>query len=221
MNDFQKQQSRISERGRKRKQNRMLNLLIAVVVILIIVVGISVFSGGSGDGGKSSQPTSGESSNGPDNNGSQKGTPGDSDNQNEDDQDQATAGDSSNDESKADDDQQKDSDKQKEKDKDKEDKKKDGGPDGPWKAIGTDQDQEGEHVSSYDKGSKDWDEKVQALLYATGIDGDYTLWRLGNGGSPQKSTGVISSKKNPGKKYEVQLKWLKDKGWKPTSVDVK
>ncbi|EMF45345.1 hypothetical protein B481_3202 [Planococcus halocryophilus Or1] len=37
-----------------------------------------------------------------------------------------------------------------------------------WEPIGTDQ--KGEHVSVYQKDSQDWNEKVKAVSYATGLD---------------------------------------------------
>lgn len=94
-----------------------------------------------------------------------------------------------------------------------------GGPQGPWHPIGTVQKEP--HHTDYIKGSVDWNERVKALLYATGLsEDDYILWRLENGGSPDKSRGVISSKENPEKKYVVLLQWVTGKGWKPISVTI-
>jgi cytoskeletal protein RodZ len=92
-----------------------------------------------------------------------------------------------------------------------------GGPSGPWEPIGTIQ--HDPHTTDYTQGSVDWNERIKALLYATNInDNDYTLWRLENGGGPDKSKGIISSKEAPDKKYDVLLQWVKDQGWKPVSV---
>jgi len=92
-----------------------------------------------------------------------------------------------------------------------------GGPQGPWHPIGTKQSEP--HVTSYDKGTVDWDEKVKALSYATGIPEDQmTILWLGNGGGPDKSYGKVSDKQNPGKVYEVVLQWVTNKGWQPISV---
>lgn len=94
-----------------------------------------------------------------------------------------------------------------------------GGPSGPWQPIGTVQ--TGTHTTNYTEGSVDWNERVKALLYATNInDNDYTIWRLENGGGPDLSRGIISTKENPGKKYVVMLKWVNNQGWEPTSVTV-
>ena len=90
---------------------------------------------------------------------------------------------------------------------------------GSWEPIGTTQ--TGEHVSSYEIGSVDWDEKVKAISYATGIDeNNMTIWRIGNNNNhPQKSIGTVSSKDDPNTKYQVYLEWVDQKGWKPVKVE--
>lgn len=92
-----------------------------------------------------------------------------------------------------------------------------GGPAGPWEPIGTVQTEP--HTTDYTQGSVDWNERIKALLYATNInDNDYILWRLENGGSPDKSKGIISEKETPNDKYDVMLQWVTNKGWEPISV---
>lgn len=87
-----------------------------------------------------------------------------------------------------------------------------------WEPIPTAQ--EGEHVSLYDGSSVDWQEKIQALSYATGLTEDnMTIWKLKNGGSPQKSIGIVSSK-DTSEKYRVYLEWVDGTGWQPTEMDV-
>lgn len=87
-----------------------------------------------------------------------------------------------------------------------------------WQPIGTSQ--TGNHVSSYEKGTADWNEKLQALQYATGLSPDnmITIF-LGNGGSPQKSIGTVTSN-DQSEKYRVYLEWVDGEGWKPTKMDV-
>lgn len=89
--------------------------------------------------------------------------------------------------------------------------------DSTWEPIGTSQ--TGEHVSSYDSKSVDWQEKLQALSYASGLDSsNMYVKHLGNGGSPQKSVGTITSK--DGKEiYRIHLEWVDGEGWKPTTVE--
>lgn len=87
-----------------------------------------------------------------------------------------------------------------------------------WQPIGTSQ--SGTHTSSYDPNSVDWAEKVKALSYASGLSEDNMYIKfLGNGGSPQKSVGTITSK-DESEKYRVYLEWVDGQGWKPTKVEV-
>lgn len=87
-----------------------------------------------------------------------------------------------------------------------------------WKPIGTKQ--SGEHVSKYDGQSDDWYEKKKAISYATGMSEDQLYFdRIQNGGSPQKSEGIVRSKDNS-KKYKVYLEWVDGQGWKPVRMDV-
>lgn len=87
-----------------------------------------------------------------------------------------------------------------------------------WKPVGTKQ--TGEHVSKYDGQSDDWNEKKKAISYATGLSEDQLYFdRIQNGGSPQKSEGIVRSKDNS-KKYKVYLEWVDGQGWKPVKMDV-
>ncbi len=86
-----------------------------------------------------------------------------------------------------------------------------------WKPIGTSQ--TGQHTSVYKEGHIDWDEKVKALSYTTGLSSDNMIvWRIENGGSPQQSIGVVSSN-NKEEKYRVYLKWIDGEGWKPEKME--
>ena len=86
-----------------------------------------------------------------------------------------------------------------------------------WEPIGTAQ--VGEHVSSYTKETVDWEEKVDALAYAANLDPSNMIVQfLGNGGSPQKSIGTVTSK--DGKEiYRISLEWVDGQGWKPTKKE--
>lgn len=83
--------------------------------------------------------------------------------------------------------------------------------------IGTSQ--TGQHTSSYDKGSVDWNEKVKAIQMATGLNDSMTIWHLGNGGGPQKSVGEVSPEGVQDWMYVVNLEWVDEKGWKVTNVN--
>lgn len=86
-----------------------------------------------------------------------------------------------------------------------------------WKPIGTSQ--TGQHTSVYEKGHVDWNEKIKALSYTTGLAMDnMIIWRLANGGSPQKSIGIVSSNDKQ-EKYRVLLQWVEGEGWKPEKME--
>ncbi len=86
-----------------------------------------------------------------------------------------------------------------------------------WQPIGTSQ--SGEHVSIYDKDSIDWKEKISAIAYATKLnESDMYIKHLGNGGSPQKSVGTVTSKDSK-EIYRVYLEWIDGQGWKPTKKE--
>lgn len=87
-----------------------------------------------------------------------------------------------------------------------------------WEPIGTTQ--TGEHVSLYDEKSVDWKEKQEAIAQATGLALEDTItWRIINGGSPQKSIGIVSSK-DQAEMYRVYLEWVDQEGWKTIKMDV-
>jgi cytoskeletal protein RodZ len=78
----------------------------------------------------------------------------------------------------------------------------------------------GQHVTSYDSSSQDWQEMLQTMSSATGIDqGNMTVWFLGSDRStPGGSVGTISAKDNKGQKYKVYLQW-DGQGYKATRVE--
>lgn len=203
VNNLNDPQSR-RDRHKRQKENRVLNVLIAVVVIAIVIVAFIVIPGG-----KEQSENKGEK------------------NQNEEII-------------------QKDQEIQKQVDPEEQDDEQDENPeidateeedhepiiteetDDPiviqsivnptWAPIQTAQ--VGEHVSMYDGVSVDWQEKVAALTYATGLPEEgMTIWRLKNGGSPKKSIGIVSSKDTV-EKYRVYLEWIDTEGWKPVKMDV-
>lgn len=66
-------------------------------------------------------------------------------------------------------------------------------------------------------GGQNWNEMVQAITYATGIDeSNMTILFLGNNG-PNKSVGTIIQKDTK-QKYRVYIDWVEGVGWQPTLV---
>jgi hypothetical protein len=86
-----------------------------------------------------------------------------------------------------------------------------------WQPIGTQQSEP--HAATYKKNSVDWNEMLQAVSYATGVNvNDMTVWRIGNNGGPNKAVATISSKSTK-QKYRVQIDWVENEGWKPVVVE--
>ncbi|EIM07899.1 hypothetical protein A1A1_03567 [Planococcus antarcticus DSM 14505] len=87
-----------------------------------------------------------------------------------------------------------------------------------WEPVGTKQ--KGDHVSVYQKDSADWNEKVKAVAYATGLDANNMyVMMIKNGGGPQKSIATVQSK-DESEKYRVHMEWVDGEGWKPVKMDV-
>ncbi|MGG4168783.1 YrrS family protein [Rossellomorea vietnamensis] len=230
-----KYQSRLDKRSKK-NTNKLLNIMIAIVLLLIVVVGGTiVLGGGGGEKATTDAPKNSETK---DANNSDKGK----------EKDNSVSMDEKDDSKDKADDEQKDEDKKKEDKKKEDEKKKDESSDEnqdsvaldgedqskmkveestepnvvktmvhpDWKPIGTEQ--TGEHVSVYDEGTVDWQEKIKATSYATGIpEENMTIWWMEGNGGPQKSMATVTTKdtKTP---YRVYLQWVDGKGWQPTKV---
>jgi cytoskeletal protein RodZ len=87
-----------------------------------------------------------------------------------------------------------------------------------WQPVGTSQ--TGEHTPVYDQSSVDWQEMLNAISYATGLDkSNMTVYWLGRDRSTTNgSFGTVASKDNQ-QKYNVYLQWVDGQGWKPTKVE--
>ncbi|WP_079708428.1 YrrS family protein [Paraliobacillus ryukyuensis] len=85
-----------------------------------------------------------------------------------------------------------------------------------WEPIGTSQ--EGSHQISWEQGSTDWQEMLQAAKIATGVAPDEMnyLWVSGNG--EQKVIATFSDRSITNH-YRVYLSWVENEGWQPTRVD--
>jgi cytoskeletal protein RodZ len=77
-----------------------------------------------------------------------------------------------------------------------------------------------QHVTSYDSNSGDWQQMLQTMSSAAGIDqGNMTVWFLGSDKStPGGSVGTISAKDNKGQKFRVYLQW-NGQGYTATKVE--
>ncbi|GAE94100.1 hypothetical protein JCM21714_3234 [Gracilibacillus boraciitolerans JCM 21714] len=80
---------------------------------------------------------------------------------------------------------------------------------GDWLPIGTEQ--QGSHVTKFDKNSQDWQEMMQAVEVVTGIPTeDQITWWFGNGGN-QTVEATVSATETPDKSYRVTLVWVENK----------
>lgn len=207
--------SRFSMKEKKRKANRIYNILLSIVITLIIIVSASIFLGGN------------ESEQASDQNKKQEKTPAVQQNNEE---QKEEKNDDSLVESKQDDtadteeendqedvtDEVDDSQLQEIYDSNDSNVVKAYVNEG-WEPVGTDQ--TGEHITDFTKGSVDWNEMEKAVAYGAGLDDSpYTLWWLENGGSPYRAIGTVSTKDNS-KTYRVYIEWVDGGGWKPVKVE--
>ncbi|OAH56087.1 MULTISPECIES: DUF1510 family protein [Bacillaceae] len=198
------QTSRAERKTKRRKTNRILNTAIAVVALLIIIVGFTIFAGGNNE-----EPAAPEET---------KTT-----------QEQTAA--------VTDEDEKKEEEPEsvgtkepvkEEPVKEEEQTEKvivtEGSEsnveqdivDPNWEGVGTSQ--SGTHTSSFEMDSTDWQEKVKALSYATGIaSDDMTVWYI-SGNGPKGAIGTVSPKADQNDAYRVYIEWVEGQGWKPVKV---
>lgn len=184
-------QTRYGERHKQRRQNLILNSLIAVVFILIIVVGANLLKGPSNKNDVN-VATTGDEIKQEDSHKEQKQEDLQSEGTDDEDEGEDTQSDYN---------------------------FSGGGPDGPWEPIGTKQ--TGEHVVQYKQDTLDWEEMEMALAYGAGIDREnMTVIWIGNGGSPQRAKGQVKDDHEQNKIYHVTIEWIDEQGWKPIQVEV-
>lgn len=225
--------SRLKKKKEKNRSNSILNIMIGLVFALILIIGVSMLFSGGDDQANESEDVAIST-------GTEEQTSG------SDDGESASAGDEDEDaEAKAEEEAAKKAEEAKAKEeaakKAKEEKEKEeegsvtkGGTitredssdpivdetviNTSWEPVGTKQ--KGDHVSVYQKDSVDWNEKVKAVSYATGLDSNNMyVMMIKNGGGPQKSIATVQSK-DESEKYRVHLEWVDGEGWKPVKMDV-
>ena len=221
--------TRLDQRNHKRKKNNILNILIGIVVLLIIIVTVNLVTG---DEEKESPNTSTANSGLEENS---ENVDDEKEKESEEVVGNSTQSDdttSSNEESASETEQNVSTDVE-ENENENENENEIGTVttepsndtniesvviDSGWQPIGTEQ--SGDHVSSYDGSSVDWNEKVKALGYAANLDpSNMFVKHIGNGGSPQKSIGTVTSK-DGSEIYRISLEWVNGEGWKPTKKEI-
>jgi biopolymer transport protein ExbD len=87
-----------------------------------------------------------------------------------------------------------------------------------WKPVGTSQ--TGAHTATYSDNSVDWQEMLNAISYATGLEQSNMIVQfLGRDKTTTNgSVGTVYSKDKQ-QKYKVYISWVDGQGWKPTRVE--
>ena len=211
-------------KNNKNRSNSILNIMIALVFTLVVIIGATLLFGGGDD---SADPESAETA--PE---TESQTSGDDDTQVTAEENDLEAEEKAEEEAKAEEEEAKKEAEEKEKEEEEEETK--GGTitreesndpivsetivNTSWEPVGTSQ--SGDHVSSYQQNSVDWNEKIEAVTYATGLSqNDMYVMMVQNGGGPQKSIATVQSK-DQSEKYRVYLEWVDGEGWKPEKMDV-
>jgi len=87
-----------------------------------------------------------------------------------------------------------------------------------WKVTPTRQ--TGEHISAFEEGNVDYEEKLVTIRNAVELpEDDIIYWSVRNDGTGKGAISVVSSK-DQSKKYRVHIKWIDNSGWIPIKVEV-
>jgi cytoskeletal protein RodZ len=230
--------SRFNQRDQKRKVNKIYNIAITIVSILIVIVAVSIFL--SDDGTDSKKATTEPKQVAETEKGKVVDKPAGKEEETDSEKEDAVGDSEATDSEATEEDAEKEDSKATEEDteektEDDADPEKagdaelvevEGSGDGnvaatytseSWKPVGTEQ--SGEHTTSFEKGSVDWNEMSKAIASGAGIDeGNMKLWWLQNGGSPTTAIGTVSEGDNP-KTFRVYIEWVDGSGWKPVKVE--
>ena len=86
-----------------------------------------------------------------------------------------------------------------------------------WQPIGTTQSQP--ETNNYDEDTKNRIELEKAASYATGLDrANMTVWWLTNNGAPDKAKVTIATRDGL-QIYRVYVDWIESEGWQPILVE--
>lgn len=195
--------SRLNNRNRRRKPRKWLSIVLAIAgVALVVVLLVAVLN---------DKPTM--------------------DNQTADEQNQKSIAEQlqgNNDSSNGEEDtEQADEEKQDDDEKDKDDKKEAEPSDDnvkeayskDWEPVGTDQ--SGTHTTTFEKGTQDWNEMMQAVGGAVGLDPtSMTAWWVENNGNGGNDVIATVSAPDAEETFRVFASWVDGEGWQATKVEV-
>ncbi|WP_158582933.1 YrrS family protein [Lysinibacillus yapensis] len=86
-----------------------------------------------------------------------------------------------------------------------------------WKVNPTKQ--TGEHVSAYEEGHIDYEEKLVTIRNAVQLkENNIIYWSVRNNGGPNSAVAVVSTN-DKNDYYRVYIEWVEQKGWKPVKVE--
>ncbi len=224
MNDSDKH-SRVNKFEKRRKNTKVISILMIVGALLLIVLILSWFFGGSNKDTSESSPDISETENndtGNENNTGENATnqPNNDDENNHNNHnglennndDEADTDNENNDETSENEEVE-----IKEVEVSDQDENIESAYTGNWQPIGTEQSEP--HETQFDDETVDWEEMKQAIALASDLDADeMIIWRIGNDGE-QKAVGTVSPSDNS-ETYRVYISWITDEGWKPTQVEI-
>lgn len=79
--------------------------------------------------------------------------------------------------------------------------------------------QTGEHISAYQEGHRDYEEKLLTFRNVVNLDENNIIyWSVKNNGSTSTSVGVVSTM-DKSEMYRVYIEWIDGKGWKPVRLE--
>ncbi|WP_181762291.1 DUF1510 family protein [Bacillus sp. B4EP4a] len=225
--------SRFNQRDQKRKVNKIYNIAITIVSILIVIVAVTIFL--SDDGTETKKATTEPKQIADTDSGKVADKPAGKEEETDSEKEDAVGDSEAKEEDAVEEDSKATEEDAEQKAEDGADSEKagdaelvevEGSGDGNvaatytsegWKPVGTEQ--SGDHTTSFEKGSVDWNEMSKAIASGAGIDeGSMKLWWLQNGGSPSTAIGTVSEGDNP-KTYRVYIEWVDGSGWKPVKVE--
>ncbi|MFE4812313.1 YrrS family protein [Peribacillus simplex] len=225
--------SRFNQRDQKRKVNKIYNIAITIVSILIVIVAVTIFL--SDDGTETKKATTEPKQIADTDSGKVADKPAGKEEETDSEKEDAVGDSEAKEEDAVKEDSKATEEDAEEKAEDGADSEKagdaelvevEGSGDGNvaqtytsegWKPVGTEQ--SGDHTTSFEKGSVDWNEMSKAIASGAGIDeGSMKIWWLQNGGSSSTAIGTVSEGDNP-KTYRVYIEWVDESGWKPVKVE--
>ncbi|SDK52452.1 YrrS family protein [Sediminibacillus albus] len=86
-----------------------------------------------------------------------------------------------------------------------------------WQPVGTSQQEP--HQTTYEEGTQDWEEMMEAIELATDLTSDdRVVWWVERAGDQQVIATVSDSAET--EIYRTYVTWVENQGWKPTKVEV-